>query len=154
MNKQLLQARTSITLNKQEAILAAKTSCGLMDIVGEHPEYRFQILLENSSSQEFVMPAEAMQLLIQMLTEMGQGNAVALTPIEEEITTQQAANILNVSRPYLVQLLEYGEIPFRKVGSHRRIKLKDVTTYKQHIDALRYGVLNELTAYDQEIGLQ
>lgn len=152
-------AEIPVTPNKIESLLAQETSLGLMAAIDDaaidrQPEYRFQLLQEDEPSQIFTIPASAMQLLIQMLVEMGQGNAVMLTPVEKEVSTQQAADMLNVSRPYLVQLLEAGEIPFRQIGSHRRVKLEDLLIYKQHIYDKRYEVLNELTAYDQTLGLQ
>ena len=99
------------------------------------------------------IPASALRLLLEILAEIGQGNAVAVTPIHSEITTQEAANILNVSRPFLIQLLEKGEIPFYKVGSHRRVKYLDVINYKEHIDTERREALAQLTAQAQELDM-
>ena len=84
-------------------------------------------------SKAIEIPKEALNLLVDILQQMAQGNAVSLIPIHAELTTQEAADILNVSRPYLVGLLEKGEIPFRKVGTRRRVDNADVTTVKQKI---------------------
>jgi excisionase family DNA binding protein len=154
MNEHSIRAMTPAVPSPTEAMLARETSRGLEDVLDDETEYRFQLLQDDEPGQVFAIPAAAMQLLVRMLAEMGQGNAVTLTPIHAEVTTQQAADLLNVSRPYLVQLLEKGDIPFRKVGSRRRVRLQDVIAYKQASDAKRYETLNELTAYDQELGLQ
>lgn len=99
------------------------------------------------------IPTAALRLLLEALTEIGQGNAVSILPIHAELTTQEAADVLNVSRPFLVQLLEKGDIPFHKVGTHRRVRYQDVISYKTRIDAQRHQALDELAAQAQELGM-
>jgi excisionase family DNA binding protein len=99
------------------------------------------------------LPGHALNLLLEILTEMSKGNAITVMPIHAELSTQETAELLNVSRPYLVELLEQGKIPFRKVGTHRRVLAKDVFIYKQRIDAERLQALEELTAQAQELGM-
>ncbi len=99
------------------------------------------------------IPTSALRLLLDVLTEIGQGNAVSIIPIHAELTTQEAADVLNVSRPFLVQLLEKGDIPFHKIGTHRRVRYQDVIAYKNRIDAERRKALDELAAQAQELGM-
>ena len=99
------------------------------------------------------IPTSALRLLLEVLTEIGQGNAVSIIPIHAELTTQEAADILNVSRPFLVQLLEKGDMPFHKTGTHRRVRYQDVIAYKNRIDTERRKALDELAAEAQELGM-
>jgi excisionase family DNA binding protein len=99
------------------------------------------------------IPASAARLLVQILDEMSRGNAVKIVPVHAELTTQEAADLLNVSRPTLIQMLEEGKIPFRKVGTHRRIRTEKLMGYKRQLEADRRAALAELVAYDQELGL-
>jgi excisionase family DNA binding protein len=99
------------------------------------------------------IPAQAAHLLVQILDEMSQGNAVKLIPIHAELTTQQAADLLNVSRPTLIRLLDEGKVEFHKVGTHRRVPFKSELAYKRQIDAKRKSALADLAAYYQELGI-
>jgi len=108
---------------------------------------------ENGEERSLSIPTVAYEMLIDILSQMAQGNAVTLIPVHAELSTQQAANILNVSRPYLIKLLESGEIPYHKVGKHRRILAQELYNYKSDIDAKRSQTLDELTALTQELGL-
>lgn len=105
-----------------------------------------------AGGDDAIVPKEAFDLLLEILGQMANGNAVTIVPVQAEFTTQQAADYLNVSRPYLVQLLESGALPFRKVGTHRRIRFEDLHGYKQADDRKRLAILDELTAEAQANG--
>ena len=91
---------------------------------------------------------------LEILKEMGQGRAVMVVPAEAEVTTQQAADLLNVSRPYLVGMIEKGTLPARMVGNQRRLPLEAVLAYRNENQAKRIEVLREMQAIDQELGLR
>ena len=128
----------------------AKESGPAMNRLMKNPRQRVRVQVDN---QTISIPASAIRLLANILNEMANGNAVTLIPIHAELTTQQAADLLNVSRPFLVGLIEAGIIPARKVGTHRRVLSRDVLRYKQQTDADRLKALEELSALDQELGL-
>jgi excisionase family DNA binding protein len=102
---------------------------------------------------EATLPPGAVDLLLEILGHMANGNIVQIVPRHAELTTQQAADLLGVSRPFLVKLLENGEIPFSKVGAHRRVKYVDLMAYKQRDDDKRRAVLDELAREGQDLGL-
>jgi excisionase family DNA binding protein len=103
--------------------------------------------------QTMRLPPVAVRLLERILSELADGNAVAITPIQPEISTQEAADILNVSRPYLVGLLEKSIIPHRKVGTHRRVSLKALLEYKAIQKKQAEKAMQELADLSQELGL-
>lgn len=108
---------------------------------------------EQGSVHAVRMPTSALRLLLEVLTEIGQGNAVSIIPIHAELTTQEAADVLNVSRPFLIQLLENGTIAFHKTGTHRRVRYQDVIAYKNRIDTERRQALAELAQQAQELNM-
>lgn len=131
---------------------AASASNALARLAGQG-RVRVEAMVNGLPAQTFVLPASAVRLLTDMLAHLAQGRAVAVMPEEAELTTQQAADMLNVSRPYLVQLIESGAIPFHKTGTHRRIRLRDLLDYRERKTAGSQAALDALTAQAQELGI-
>jgi excisionase family DNA binding protein len=104
-------------------------------------------------SDVIAIPTTAFRLLMTILAEMASGNAVRLIPHQAELTTQEAAELLNMSRPYLVKLLDEGRIPSHRTGTHRRVMLNDVLAFKAAHRRARSEALDRLSDLDQELGL-
>lgn len=139
-----------MSLKKAEILLAQQ---GLKTIQGQRKKSQNVARLMIGSQEEILLPPQAMQALAKALKHLAAGNEVVVEARTDEFTTQQAANYLRVSRPFLVGLLEKGQLPFRKVGSHRRVLLTDLETYKQRIDDQRFQALEQLAAQAQELGM-
>lgn len=103
-----------------------------------------------ADSDKVTVPREAFNLFVRVLAEMANGNAITIVPVHAELTTQQAADLLNVSRPFLISLLEAGKIPFRMVGTRRRVRCSDLIEYKRKEDEEAKDVLAELAAEAQK----
>ena len=114
---------------------------------------RLELKGEQRDAVSVSMPQEALELFVEVLSQMANGNAVTVVPIHEELTTHQAAELLNVSRPYLIGLLDAGQIPYRMVGTHRRVRLADLMAYKKQDDARRDEALAELTRQAEDLDL-
>ena len=112
-----------------------------------------QVTLQADGHHKIHLPKEAFGPLLRILEEIANGRAVTVVPTSAELTTQQAADLLNVSRPHLVRLLEEGKIPFRKVGTHRRIKCAALVAYKRQEDADARQALAELAEEAQKLKL-
>jgi excisionase family DNA binding protein len=105
------------------------------------------------SGEKLELPHSIYNVLRRVVDEMAKGNAVKVMPLHAELTTQEAADLLNVSRPFLVSLLEKGEMPYQKVGTHRRVRLEDLLVYRDHRDSERRRLLDEIASESQELGL-
>ena len=138
----------AVAPSEKEAELALESSRRLAPYVDDNLEV--QIPEKGRKREKLVIPAAAVKLLINILMEMSRGNAVTLIPIHAELTTQQAADLLSVSRPFLIKLLEEEKLAYRKVGTHRRILFKDLMEYKRRSDADRGRALDELAAEAQK----
>jgi excisionase family DNA binding protein len=110
-------------------------------------------LLQNKHTEEQVidLPPAVARMLLELLMHIGKGEAVTFVPVGAELSTQQAADVLNVSRPFFIKLLESNQIPHHKVGTHRRIMANDVFNYKSRRDKMRSKALDELARLGQEI---
>ena len=135
-----------------EIELAKETSRKLAPHLQKDHELRLQIK-NGRDLEELVLPRRVAKILLDMLVEVGMGNVVQLTSLQPEISTQQAADLLNVSRPYVVKLVEERAIPSRKVGPRRLLLLNDVMTFKKQMYKDRLEAMNELTRLSQEMGL-
>jgi excisionase family DNA binding protein len=142
-----------VTPTETEVLLARETSRLLASHVRTRQHLRVRIMDDDKTGDILSLPASAVRLLLDILTEMAEGNAITLIPVHAELTTQQAADLLNVSRPHLVGLLEDGKIPHRKVGTHRRVLFQDLMAYKKHIDKAREKVLDQLAEEAQELDM-
>jgi excisionase family DNA binding protein len=148
----LINGTEVVTPTASEAALAKESAKKLAVHLGDSKGVRLQ-MKTGKTSEELVLPPSALRLLVGVLTELAQGNAVTLTPHRAELTTQQAADLLNVSRPHVVKLLDEKAIPSHKVGSHRRVRLTDLLTYKAEVLAKRHAALDELSALSQELDM-
>jgi excisionase family DNA binding protein len=150
---QLDDIATPTEADSQEAANAARALVLLLN-GSKKRSPRVNIRPEGQEKAESVtIPREAFELFVKILEQMAIGNAVTIVPIHAELTTQQAADLLNVSRPYLIKLLDEGKLPFHKVGTHRRIRFEDLLAHKRKDDAHRQDVLRELTEEAQKHGL-
>ena len=105
------------------------------------------------NQEELLLPRAAIELLVGVLTHMAAGRGVSIVPEHAELTTQQAADMLNVSRPHLIGLLQDGEIEYRKVGTHRRVRAASLMEYLRRDDQRRREAADELSAMNRELVL-
>jgi excisionase family DNA binding protein len=108
--------------------------------------------LVGPDGQQIAIPEPVHALLLMILKNLQAGNAISIVPEHQQLTTQRAANILGVSRPFLVSLVEAGDIPFHMVGSHRRVYLRDLLDYKRRRDAARHQAIDSMARAEMEAG--
>ncbi|SET29400.1 excisionase family DNA-binding protein [Nonomuraea wenchangensis] len=134
--------------------MAGRAVRRIKDYLMQYPERSLiRVAGEHGSEDPLILPREAVSLLAFILAQAAEGGGVTVIPSHAELTTQQAADMLNVSRPYLIKLLETGEIPFRLIGKHRRITYEDLQNYKRRDDAKRRAAADELAQLGQELGI-
>ena len=135
--------------SEREAIIARTSKQLLARYAREDQPLTVQVM-DADHDEPIELPAGAVTLLLDILGAMASGQGVTLIPEDAELTTVQAADILHVSRPFLIKLLDEGQIPYHRVGKHRRIRMEDVMNYKRAIDQQREAVLDQLVAEAQE----
>ncbi len=134
--------------------VAGRAARCISDYLSSHPgEDLIEVLGEVGADDALVIPRPTVVMLAQVLSLLESGHGVQIIPKDAELTTQQAADVLNVSRPYLIGLLESGQIPFRKVGRHRRITFEALMEYKRQDDLKRRAAADDLADLSQELGL-
>lgn len=112
-----------------------------------------RLVTDDSRHQTISFPPGALRVFVEVLAQLGQGRAVTLVPQRAELTTQEAADYLNVSRPYVVGLIEQNRLPARKVGTRRRVAFEDLVRFDEQDRATRRAALDELARIDQQLGL-
>lgn len=132
-------------LDEPEVAIAAEAATRLAALAGDLHEATVVRVGSRGHDTQVTVPAAALHLFVEILAELANGNAVTVAPTHAELTTQQAADLMNVSRPYLIKLLDEGEIPFRRVGNRRKVKLRDLLGYMERDDAYRKSIADELT---------
>jgi excisionase family DNA binding protein len=147
LNHKILEPTTP---TDEEVELAREAGPRLADLVRKGKKIEVRV---GNRNETLTLPASSLRLLADILVQMGEGNSVAVLPVETELSTQQAADVLNVSRPYLIKLLEEGKLPHRTVGTRRRVLLCDVLAYKKTVADARAKVLEELAAQAQELNM-
>lgn len=148
-----MAAHNPVHLPDQADVELAKISSRTLSKYADADRVSLSLKGSNGEADDLVLPGHVIQILLDVLSEMSKGNAISLVPHHQEVSTQEAANLLNVSRPFLVNLLKEGKIPFRMVGSHRRVRFQDVLEYKEQVDRSRLNSLSQLAELSQKEGM-
>lgn len=145
-----------VAIPTKEPVTPSRADVQLAQTVGEawNENASLTISIQRAGKPQTVtITAAEYPALQEILTQIAQGKPVTVLPLSEELSTQQAADLLNVSRPFLIKLLEEGEISYRMVGSWRRVPLAEVLDYKRRNRAAREAALEELAAQAQELDM-
>lgn len=147
-------SQAAVTPTDQESELARQSSRALAEALA-HREVSGDLRLQAGRRRErdIRLPHAALRVLARALEQMADGHGVLLLPVDAELTTQQAADVLRVSRPFLIKLLDQGKLPHRRVGAHRRLLARDVLGYAAAERARREQVLQELAEETERLGL-
>jgi len=145
----------AIAPTAQDARIARQSSAALAPLIDDSANSLPHILLrtKDNSEADIALPPSVLRLLLGALQEMAKGNAVTLMPLQSELTTQQAADMMRVSRPSLIKMLDERKLPYRKIGAHRRILYSDVLRFVEAEHARRVQVMDALVAETERLGL-
>lgn len=139
-------------LSKSEQKVAQESCRALVSTLERLQTKNAEIEIE-ATQDKIKIPRVALEMLVDILKATSQGKPVTIIPIDTEMTTGAAADLLGCSRPFVVKLLEQGEIPFTKVGRHRRLKFEDVMAYKKRMKARQKELIIQIMQADEESGL-
>ena len=144
-----------LSLKSEQEIEVAKSSIRELEAVIQvnNQLQKFTINDESGSAKEVTIPATVWNFMCDILTELSNGVSIHITPIQKSMTTQEAADFLDMSRPTLIKILDRGEIAHTKTGSRRKVNFADVMEYKENLTSKRKEALLELSALDEEMGL-
>ena len=145
------QTREPLIATASEALIAREALPRLQPVADAGCDVRIRVL--GTADIVVPLPAAAVKVIVDVLAAMADSKPISVIPTEAELTTQQAADMLNVSRPHLVKLLKAGELLFSKVGTHRRIRVADLLAYKMRALAERRTAIDEMVMLSQELGL-
>jgi len=148
------QTREPFIADEAEAMIARQAADRLKTVADAGESIKITVDGETDSRIIVPLPARAVALIHQVLEAMAERTPMSLIPHAAELTTQQAADYLNVSRPYLIRQLDSGKLPFRKVGSHRRVRFADLVTYEHDCRDIQRAALNELNDEARRLGLE
>lgn len=138
----------------RETDLAKTSSQELSAYIAADDVVQNLVIQDKTGEQHQIqVPVSALKAFVDLLTYLGEGNSVSLTPTHAEMTTQEAADYLHISRPTLIKLLEDGIIPFHHAGNRRKVRFQDVQQYKQDLQEQRLSTLDELSALDQDLDM-
>lgn len=146
-------ALTPVQPDEADINTAVETLPHVKDYLATHTDSVIRLVVADDPEGTLLVPRGAVELLARVLAHMAAGQGVSVVPAHAELTTQQAAEMLNVSRPFLIGLLDHGDIEYRKVGKHRRIKAQSLLAYMARDDQGRREAADDLTRLNQEMGL-
>lgn len=146
---QTIEVKKPTKKEQQTAMESYKAlSAAIEQLTSKEPEIEVE-----ETKEHIKIPIKALKILGEILKAMSEGQPISIVPLATEVTTQKAAEMLGCSRPFLVNLLETGEIPFYRVGKHRRIKMEDVIKYKKKIKEKQRKRIIEIMHQDEDSGL-
>jgi excisionase family DNA binding protein len=146
------QAPQPITATETEAAIARKAAERLLGVAKANQDVTLHV--EGASHIAIPLPAKAVQFMLTVLTAMAEGQAISVIPHEAELSTKQAADFLNVSRPYICKLIDEGKLPARMVNRHRRVKFADLVAFETASRTERREALAEMAREARELGLE